>query len=87
MTPDIDPRDGYILTARGDLSKADETYIPAPPSEIEVNKWERPVRFGSGRRPMQARRYSLNKSQQYRLGSISPTVRALPPLIPGAVWC
>ncbi|VDC02860.1 unnamed protein product [Peniophora sp. CBMAI 1063] len=72
MKLDIDPSDGYVLFAHGDLAKIDETFLPAPPSEIEVDKWERPIRF-SARRPIQARRCSLGKSRNYKLGSISPT--------------
>ncbi|KZV66723.1 hypothetical protein PENSPDRAFT_667551 [Peniophora sp. CONT] len=72
MELDIDPADGYVLIARGELAKVNETFLPAPPSEIECPKWEKPVRF-SMKRPLQPRRCSLSKSKNYRLGSISPT--------------
>lgn len=74
MVLDINPADGYVLIGRGELAKVDETFLPAPPSEIETSKWEKPARFSS-RRPLQPRRCSISKSQKYRLGSISPTVR------------
>ncbi|VDC02844.1 unnamed protein product [Peniophora sp. CBMAI 1063] len=75
MELDINPEDGYELIARGELAKGDETMLPAPPSEHELERPERSARGLPIKRPLAPRRCSVSKTQpkNHRLGSISPT--------------